>query len=91
MNTRHLGTLEVSAIGLGCMGMSAFYGETDSRINANIPAIEAAIAQYNKRFQKVIYPGAGHAFNNDTGTAYNDAAAKDAYQKAIDFFMANLK
>ena len=29
MNRRKIGELEVSEIGLGCMGMSAFYGKTD--------------------------------------------------------------
>lgn len=69
----------------------AFYGGTDQRINANIPAIEENLAKFNKKFDKVVYPGAGHAFNNDTGQAYNPTAQRDAYQKSVAFFKENLR
>jgi aryl-alcohol dehydrogenase-like predicted oxidoreductase len=41
MNTQKLRDLEVSAIGLGCMGMSAFYGSTDE--NEGIQTIQRAL------------------------------------------------
>jgi carboxymethylenebutenolidase len=58
----------------------AQYGETDVRVNAGIPELEAALA--GKTFRKEIWPG-GHAFNNDTGTAYNEAAAVDAWAATL--------
>ena len=41
MKTRKLGSLEVSALGLGCMGMSAFYGSTDE--DESIATIQRAL------------------------------------------------
>ncbi len=41
MQTRHLGSLSVSAIGLGCMGMSEFYGSGDE--GESIATIHRAI------------------------------------------------
>ena len=38
-----------------------------------------------------MYDGAQHAFLNDTSEArYNEAAAKLAWQRTVDFFKANL-
>jgi carboxymethylenebutenolidase len=69
----------------------AFYGETDQRVNQHIPATEEAMAKYNKAFEKVVYPGAGHAFNSDhQPQRYNASAARDAYQRSVAFFKQHL-
>jgi len=64
----------------------AIYGGLDDRINQSIPAIEEAMQQNNKVYEKVIYPDADHAFHNDTGTRYNPEAAADAWQRTLGWF-----
>ncbi len=49
----------------------AFYGGQDTRITSTEPAIEKAMKDNGKIFEKMIYPDAGHAFFNNTGTRYN--------------------
>jgi carboxymethylenebutenolidase len=64
----------------------AVYGELDSRINAGIPAIEEAMMANNKIYEKMIYPTASHAFNNDTSSRYHPEAAQDAWMKSLAWF-----
>jgi carboxymethylenebutenolidase len=64
----------------------AIYGALDTRIDAGIPPIEEAMKANGKTFEKMIYPGADHAFHNDTGTRYNPEAATDAWKRTLDWF-----
>lgn len=69
----------------------AFYGALDQRIDAGIPAIDQAMKQNNKIFEYMVYPGANHAFHNDTGGSYNAAAAQDAWAKAVAWYAKYVK
>lgn len=70
----------------------AIYGELDQRINAGIPAITEQMERYGKHFEKKIYPGAQHAFNNDTNPErYNPEQAKIAWNDMLRFFEKHLK
>lgn len=64
----------------------AIYGGLDDRINQSIPAIEAAMQENGKVYEKVIYEGADHAFHNDTGQRYKPEAAMDAWQRTLAWF-----
>jgi carboxymethylenebutenolidase len=68
------------------------YGALDERIDAGIPAYEEALKKANIPYELYIYEGANHAFHNDTApTRYNEAAAKLAWQRTLDFWGKYLK
>jgi len=62
------------------------YAGLDERINAGVPAFEEALKKNNKTYELHTYPGANHAFNNDTNAArYNREAADLAWGRTIAF------
>jgi carboxymethylenebutenolidase len=67
------------------------YAENDERINAGWPAYEAALKANKVKYEMHMYPSAQHAFHNDTTPRYDDAAAKLAWQRTVDFFNKNLR
>jgi carboxymethylenebutenolidase len=66
------------------------YGGLDERINAGIPAYEAALKAAGKRYTIYVYDNVNHAFNNDTGNRYDKPAADLAWSRTIAFFKDNL-
>ena len=67
------------------------YAEKDERINAGIPAFEAALKANHVKYEMHTYPGTQHGFNNDTTPRYDKAAAQLAWQRTMDFFKKNLR
>jgi carboxymethylenebutenolidase len=67
------------------------YAGDDERINAGIPAFEAALKEASVDYKIYMYEGARHAFFNDTGSRYHEEAAKLAWERTIAFFKDKLK
>jgi carboxymethylenebutenolidase len=62
----------------------------DERINAAWPTYEAALRSAGVKYQMFQYAGTQHGFNNDTTPRYDAAAAKQAWDRTIALFRANL-
>ena len=68
------------------------YAGLDTRIDAGIPAYEEALKKNNVTYELYMYDGVNHAFHNDTNAArYNEAAAKLAWKRSIEFFNKYVK
>ena len=64
--------------------------EKDERIRAGWPAYETALKAAGVKYQYHVYPGTEHGFNNDTTPRYDEAAAKLAWQRTVDFLKSHL-
>lgn len=70
----------------------AFYGDKDAGLTDKLPALESQMKQAGKNFTSKVYPGAKHAFFNDTNpVTYNQSAAQDSWQLALDFLAKHLQ
>ncbi|MDQ1317347.1 MAG: carboxymethylenebutenolidase [Candidatus Poribacteria bacterium] len=68
------------------------YAGLDERINAGIPAFEAALKKASVDYKIYMYEGTQHAFFNDTNAErYNKDAAKLAWERTIAFLKEKLK
>ena len=67
------------------------YAEDDPNIMPGVEPLKAALTKAGKNFDIKVYPGAKHAFNNNTNPdRYNPEAAKDAWARTVNFFKKNL-
>jgi carboxymethylenebutenolidase len=67
------------------------YAGLDTRINGGWPAYEEALKAAHVTYTAHIYEGANHGFHNDTTPRYDEAAAKLAWQRSLDFFNKYLR
>ena len=71
--------------------INAQYGELDTRITDGWPAFDAELTQAEVPHEGHIYKGANHGFHNDTTPRYDEAAAKEAWQRTLDWFNKYLR
>lgn len=64
--------------------------ENDDRVNAGWPAFETALKAANVKYEMFKYPGTQHGFLNDTTPRYDEAAAKLAWTRTVEFFKTQL-
>ena len=73
----------VPAIKAACLGV---YAANDARITASKDPLDAAMTAAKVTHEMKVYPGVGHAFHNDTGNAYDETQAAQAWKDALAWF-----
>ncbi len=82
----------LDAVGDLACPLLAFFGDQDEFVPAaDIEQLESRLKQTSQTHEVVVYPGAGHAFMNDTRPdAYRPDAAADAWVRMLEFLRKQL-
>ncbi|HBP22098.1 MAG TPA: dienelactone hydrolase [Planctomycetes bacterium] len=67
------------------------YAQNDPRVNAGWPDYQAALEKHKVRYTAHTYPKTNHGFHNDTTPRYDEAAAKLAWKRTLEFFKTHLQ
>ena len=68
------------------------FGAEDALIpQSDVAELRRRAGEWQKPIEVVVYPGAGHAFANESRPeAYREAAASDGWRRALEFFAKHL-
>ena len=67
------------------------YAGNDQGVNAGIANYEAALKANKKKYALYMYEGKQHGFHNDTTPRYDEASAKLAWARTLDWFNKYLR
>jgi len=67
------------------------FGELDQKVNETWPPYEAALKEHGIKYTAHIYPKANHGFHNDTTPRFDEAAAKLAWDRTVEFLNKTLR
>jgi carboxymethylenebutenolidase len=67
------------------------HASLDTRLVSTWPAYEASLKQNKVRYEGYVYQNANHAFYNDSGARYDEAASKLSWQRTLAFLNKYLR
>jgi carboxymethylenebutenolidase len=92
INYGHLATDSESVKNISASVLGIFGGQDRGIPVEDVKKFEQLLKQQGKKVEIVIYPDAGHAFENPNNKAgYRAGDAADAWQRTVNFLASNLK
>lgn len=76
---------------INCPILGNYAGADMAITESDIDLLRQTLTKYEKVFDIKVYPRAPHAFFNDTRESYRPEAAKDAWERTLDFYGKYLK